>query len=59
MTARLFSFVGGAAGAWRVTSASTRVGHALADVSRLDVVTGGVPRNGASWALRGLTSNER
>jgi len=61
MSSRLFSFVGGAAGAWRVTSATTLVGPALADVSRVDIVTGAVPApdDGASWVLRGLTSNER
>ena len=59
MTARLFSFVGGATGAWRVTKASTVAGPELAVVSRLDVVTGAVQPNGASWVLRGLTSNER
>lgn len=59
--ARLFSFVGGQAGAWRVTNASTLVGDPLAGVGRLDVVTGAVPApaSSASWVLRGLTSNER
>lgn len=61
MSARVFSFVGGAAGAWRVTNASTLVGAPLAGISRLDVVTGTVPvsATGASWVLRGLTSHER
>jgi len=61
MSARLFSFVGGTAGAWRVTNVSTLVGEPLAGVSRLDVVSGTVssPATGASWVLRGLTSNER
>jgi hypothetical protein len=61
MSARLFSFVGGPVGAWRVTNASTLVGRPLADVGCLDVVTGAVPapQNGTSWVLRGLTSNER
>ncbi len=61
MSARLFSFVGGPVGTWRVTSATTPVGDRLSSVSRLDVVTGAVPapQNGTSWVLRGLTSNER
>lgn len=61
MSGRLFSFVGGAAGTWRVTNASTLVGDPLSGVTRLDVVTGAVASapDGASWVLRGLTSNER
>ena len=61
MNARLFSFVGGVTGTWRVVSVSTVVGDPLADVRRLDIVTGAVPElpEGAKWVLRGLTSNER
>jgi hypothetical protein len=61
MNARLFSFVGGVTGAWRVVNINTIVGEPIADVSRLDIVTGAVPRvpEGAKWVLRGLTSNER
>jgi len=42
-------------------SVSTVVGDPLADVRRLDIVTGAVPElpEGAKWVLRGLTSNER
>ena len=61
MNARLFSFVGGVTGAWRVVNINTIVGNPLADARRLDIVTGAVPEvpNGAQWVLRGLTSNER
>ena len=61
MNARLFSFVGGVTGTWRVVNISTVVGEPLADVRRLNIVTGAVPEltEGAKWVLRGLTSNER
>ena len=61
MNARLFSFVGGVTGTWRVVSVSTVVGDPLADVGRLGIVTGAVAQlpGGAKWVLRGLTSNER
>ncbi|MBW3566294.1 MAG: chlorite dismutase family protein [Acidobacteria bacterium] len=61
MNARLFSFVGGGTGLWRVANISTVVGDPLADVKRLDIVTGAVPQvpDGAKWVLRGITSNER
>jgi len=61
MNARLFSFVGGVTGPWRVVNISAIVGDPLAAVRRLDIVTGAVPEapDGANWVLRGLTSNER
>ena len=61
MNARLFSFIGGVTGAWRVVNMSTIVGAPLPDVTRLDLVTGTVPEmpDGAKWVLRGLTSSER
>ena len=61
MNSRLFSFVGGVSGAWRIVNVSTVTGDSLAEVSRLDVVTGSVAEmpDGAKWVLRGLTSNER
>ena len=61
MNARVFSFVGGEAGPWRVVSISTIVGDALAGVRRLNIIAGAVPQapEGAKWLLRGLTSNER
>src|SRR5215813_1333694 len=61
MNTRLFSFIGGVTGAWRVVNMSTIVGAPLPDVTRLDLVTGTVPEmpDGAKWVLRGLTSSER
>lgn len=61
MNARLFSFVGGVTGPWRVVNINAVVGDPLADITRLDIVTGGVLEvpEGAKWVLRGLTSNER
>src|SRR5215471_18373 len=61
MNSRLYSFVGGATGAWRVISINAVVGDPVADVGRLDIVTGTVPEvpGDTKWVLRGLTSNER
>ncbi len=61
MHARLFTFVGGEIGPWRVVEIKTVVGEALADVKRLNVVNGAVPpvSDGIKWLLRGVTSNER
>jgi hypothetical protein len=61
MNARLFTFVGGEIGPWRVVDIKPVMGEALADVKRLNVVNGAVPvEPGATkWLLRGVTSNER
>jgi hypothetical protein len=57
---RLFSFVGGTEGLWRVTSVKAVVGDPLHPVARLNVVPGATPLPaGAEWMLRGVTSNER
>jgi hypothetical protein len=58
---RLFSFVGGTAGAWRVDRVSVVIGESLPLVSRMDVVHGTASSlpDGAKWALRGVTSNVR
>jgi hypothetical protein len=61
MIPRVSSFVGGVTGPWQVVKSSVIVGDPLAEVRRLDIVTGIVPEvpDGANWVLRGLTSNER
>lgn len=61
MNTRLFSFVGGEIGPWRVVNMSAVAGEALADVERLNTVAGAVPEvpEGAKWLLRGTSSNER
>lgn len=61
MNARLFTFAGGEIGLWRVVRIETIVGESLADLPRLDVISGPIPAlpEGAKWTLRGMTSNER
>ena len=59
MNTRLFSFVGGDTGDWRVTSITAIAGDALAGVSNVTVLPEAVARNDAAWVLRGITSNER
>jgi hypothetical protein len=57
---RLFSFIGGDAGAWRVERNAAVVGEPVPGVRAISVVPGSVePPSGASWLLRGITSNER
>jgi hypothetical protein len=58
---RLFTFVGGKAGAWSVVSMKAVVGDPLPAVDRLDIVTGAVAAlpDGGKWMLRGVTSNDR
>jgi len=61
MDTRLFTFVGGETGSWRIASMRTIMGEPLAHAARLEVVNGSfVPEiKSASWLLRGVTSNER
>lgn len=60
MNPRLFSFLGGETGAWRVAETSTIIGEPLATAKRLGVVSGEAARSqGALWLLRGITSNDR
>jgi chlorite dismutase len=58
---RLFTFVGGNAGSWAVTSFTAIAGESLPVVERLEIVHGMVAdlAEGAKWALRGVTSNSR
>jgi hypothetical protein len=58
---RLFTFVGAAQGPWAVLPARTLTGDALPPAPYLQVVQGAAvpPPRGASWALAGITSNER
>lgn len=61
MATRLFSFIGGDTGQWRVAKIEAIVGEPLSDVRKLDIAAGAAsssdPR--AAWVLRGITSNER
>lgn len=61
MSSRLYAFVGGTRGSWHVTGMDTVVGESIALVQRLDIVEGQYfhKNGGASWVLRGITSNER
>jgi chlorite dismutase len=60
MTQRLFCFLGGETGTWRVAKTSTIIGEPLPIARRLSVVAGeAVLPQGASWLLRGITSNDR
>ncbi len=58
---RLFSFIGDNTGPWLVDSMHCVAGEPLTTASRLSVMTGPVAQlpEGASWLLRGITSNER
>jgi hypothetical protein len=60
-TDRLFSFIGGSAGPWLVDSMHAVAGEPMSAASRLSVIAGPVAQapQGASWLLRGMTSNER
>jgi chlorite dismutase len=58
---RIFSFVGGASGPWRVVSINAIAGEALPDVKRLNILAGAemqMPHD-AQWRLRGITSHEQ
>jgi hypothetical protein len=59
--ARLFSFIGGSGGPWLIDSMQCIAGEPMSTASRLAIVAGPVaqPPPGASWLLRGITSNER
>jgi len=61
MNARLFTFVGGEIGPWRVVDVKSILGESLADVKRLNIVNGSIPvePDAAKWLLHGVTSNER
>jgi Chlorite dismutase len=57
---RLFSFIGGSKGAWRVVSSTAIVGAPLPKISHLDIVQGAVQSSDSTgWILRGVASNER
>ncbi len=58
---RLFTFLGGDKGTWRVIARKTVVGTPLPDVKRVDIINGSLDElpESAAWMLRGVTSNER
>ncbi len=59
MNTRLFSFVGGNTGDWRVTHMTTIIGEPLAAVHRLNIAAEAAIGASSEWVLRGITSNER
>ena len=60
MTQRLFCFLGGEMGPWRVEEMNTVVGEPLEIVKAISVIAGEtVLPQSASWLLRGVTSNDR
>lgn len=61
MSTRLFSFIGGNMGLWRVAEMKVKVGAPLPAARRLDIVSGSETPSDphAAWVLRGITSNER
>jgi chlorite dismutase len=56
---RLFSFVGGDSGPWKIVSATPVAGEPLPEASRLAIRAGNANGQQAKWRLRGITSNER
>ena len=60
MTQRLFCFVGGETGSWRVREMNIIIGAPIKDVKKINVIAGEplLPQ-GAAWLLRGITSNDR
>lgn len=61
MNTRFFTFVGGNAGPWRITSMAPVVGDGLPAAARLSIANLDIaqPPAGALWAMRGVASNER
>ena len=61
MSTRLFSFIGGDAGLWRVATMEVIAGEPLPAARRLEIASGSrIPSDPhAAWVLRGMTSNER
>ena len=58
---RLFSFIAGGEGPWRVERIAPVTGEPVPPAARIRVIgedAGELPAN-ASWSLRGITSNER
>jgi chlorite dismutase len=58
MNERLWTFSGGAQGAWRITAIQAVTGATLPSATHLAIANGQPPAAGA-WTLQGVTSNER
>lgn len=61
MNSRLFTFVGGDSGPWRITRMDAVVGANLDFAKRLSIANIDMDSSpaGARWRMRGVTSNER
>jgi len=60
VSSRLYTFVGGTTGPWRIAESQIVCGEPLAAATRLDIVNGSAGLSAdAAWRLRGMTSNER
>lgn len=59
MSTRLFSFMGGDTGPWRVVRMAAIAGESLPAAERLAIASGAPSDPDAAWILRGMTSNER
>jgi chlorite dismutase len=60
MTERLYTFVGGNKGLWKVIKLEAVIGLSLESVERLNILSGNLdkPLDDCMWMLRGVTSNE-
>lgn len=58
MNPRLYTFIGGDTGEWKVVSLKAVIGDGLPKAEKLAVVHG-QSRAAGKWALHGVTSNER
>ena len=61
MQSRMFSFVGGDTGPWRVVRVTAVMGEPLRRVNRVELVSDDATSTApdSAWVLRGITSNER
>ena len=59
LSSRLYSFIGGGTGNWRVTRMTTIKGPAMPVAEYLNIAPATVSGEGSAWVLRGITSNER
>jgi hypothetical protein len=61
MNPRLYTFIGGATGDWKITGIREIIGEGLPKADKLSVLHGQNTsvENAGAWALHGVTSNER
>jgi len=61
MNLRLFTFVAGETGLWKISESKNIIGEGLPKASKLTIATSNtpLPLENAVWSLRGITSNER